>query len=57
MGISRTWCQSGEFVLECEKHTVVVESKILKLGWGAIRVPKKIPRPHFHIRTTSDLYL
>ena len=19
MGISRTWCQSGEFVLECEK--------------------------------------
>ena len=20
MGISRTWCQSGEFVLECEKH-------------------------------------
>ena len=22
MGISRTWCQSGEFVLECEKTVV-----------------------------------
>ena len=25
MGLSRTWCQSGEFVLECEKRSAFAD--------------------------------
>ena len=25
MGISRTWCQSGEFVLECENNRITMD--------------------------------
>ena len=28
MGLSRTWCQSGEFVVECEKMFVIAQCLI-----------------------------
>ena len=42
MGLSRTWCQSGEFVLECEKFLV---SPIVQLH---VHTPENITVPEFN---------
>ena len=61
MGLSRTWCQSGEFVLECEKGCSLVNLDFYlpshrRPGMGDIGMPPICPSVCLFVYHVSFLH-